>query len=255
MQEVLLRIKVVLCAAGIGVAVLQQGCTTTGAEKMVSVGEKSAFYESGAMRVEKVRQAYFDMFDRFDYPVPDVLKSDSFWVCDFNQGDVLGLGMGGIFWINEKGQYKSAGSGNYAGKFGDGQYGYLLHEIFLLPGQTLPEHCHLGGPEGCGPKMESWQVRYGEVWFYGEYQHGDEILISDLPEGQRPWGSDQDWFKSKYIVRRDAKRNQMYTLHDPESWHGQVAGKEGAIVTEVATFHNHVTFSKPGMEFKNTGTE
>ena len=47
--------------------------------------------------------------------------------------------------------------------------------------------------------------------------------------------------------------NQMYVLKDPESWHGQKAGPKGAIVTEVATYHNHVTFSKPGMEFKNTG--
>lgn len=33
------------------------------------------------------------------------------------------------------------------------------------------------------------------------------------------------------------------------------AGKDGAILTEVAVYHNHVMFSKPGMEFKNTGAE
>jgi hypothetical protein len=101
--------------------------------------------------------------------------------------------------------------------------------------------------------MESWQVRYGEVYFHGEYKHGDEILISEAPEEMRPWGYNQDWFKSKYVIKRDAKTNQMYTLHDAESYHGQRAGKDGAIVTEVATYHNHVAFSKPGMEFKNTG--
>ena len=55
------------------------------------------------------------------------------------------------------------------------------------------------------------------------------------------------------MVKRDAKANQMYSLLDPESWHGMVAGPEGAIVTEAATYHNHVQFSKPGMEFANTG--
>jgi hypothetical protein len=71
----------------------------------------------------------------------------------------------------------------------------------------------------------------------------------------RPWGCEEDWFQSKYIAKRDAKTNQIYVLNDPESWHGQVAGPEGAIVTEVATYHNHVMFSKPGMEFKNTGVD
>jgi hypothetical protein len=41
----------------------------------------------------------------------------------------------------------------------------------------------------------------------------------------------------------------MYKLVDPESWHFQRAGAQGAIVSEYATYHNHVTFSKPGMEF------
>jgi hypothetical protein len=212
-------------------------------------------YENGAMSVDKVKQAYFDMMERFNYPIPDILKTDAFWVCDFKQGDILALGMGGIFWINEKGEYKTSGAGKYDGKYKDGKFGYLLHEIYLLPGQSLPEHRHIGGPEEYGPKMECWQVRYGEVYFHGEYKHGDEMLISDWPEGRRPWGFGADWFKSKYITKRDAKTNQMYVLKDPESWHGQMAGQDGAIVTEAATYHNHVMFSMPGMEFKSSGAE
>lgn len=234
-----------------------QGCATGSVQqketevKMVD----GNFYVDGSMSVDPVKKAYFELMERFNYPIPDILKTDDFWVCDFNQGDILALGMGGIFWINEKGEYKTSGAGMYDGPYKDDSFGYLLHEIFLLPGQTLPEHRHLGGPEGYGPKMEAWQVRYGEVYFYGEYKHGDEVLISEWPQAQRPWGFGEDWFKSKYIAKRDAKTNQMYVQQDPESWHGQMAGPEGAVVTEVATYHNHVMFSKPGMEFKNTGAE
>ncbi len=217
--------------------------------------DSNRFYENDAMSVEQVKKAYFDMFERFSYPVPDVLKGDDFWVCDFMQGDILALGMGGIFWINEKGEYKSSGAGAYTGPYKDAQFGYLLHEIYLLPGQTLPEHSHVGGPEGYPPKMEAWQVRYGEVYFYGQYGHTDDKPIGEWPENVRPWGWGKDWFKSTCMARRDAKTNQMYVQSDPESWHGQVAGSEGAIVTEVATYHNHVTFSKPGMSFANTGAE
>jgi D-lyxose ketol-isomerase len=243
---------IILCAT-----VLLQGCSTVSncPEKKACTLNTNDFYTDGAMDAAAVKQAYFDMMERFNYPIPDILKTDNFWVCDFDQADVLALGMGGIFWINEKGEYKTAGAGQYKGPFKEDAYGYLLHEIYLLPGQTLPEHRHLGGNEGYGPKMESWQVRYGEVNFHSEVQHGDAVLISEWPEADRPWGYGADWFKSKYIAKRDAKTNQMMVMSDPESWHGQCAGPEGAIVTEVATYHNHVTFSKPGMEFKSTGNK
>ncbi len=242
-----------LCAG-----MLLQGCATPSSQPSETEArnvDNKEFYAGGALSVDQVKQAYFDLMERFDYPVPDILKGDDFWVCDFDQGDVMALGMGGIFWINEKGEYKTAGSGKYAGKYKDDRFGYLLHEIYLLPGQTLPEHRHIGGSEEYAPKMEAWQVRYGEVYFFGEYKHGDEVLISEWPEAMRPWGYGEEWFKSKYIAKRDAKTNQMYVMSDPESWHGQTAGPDGAIVTEVATYHNHVMFSKPGMEFKNTGAE
>lgn len=239
-------------AAG-GAAITGCKSKTTETTNETTSMTKSDLYSKGSLDIQKTKDAYFKMLADFNYPIPDILKTDDFWVCDFEQGDILALGMSGIFWINEKGEYKSSGAGNYSGDYADQSFGYLLHEIYLLPGQTLPEHNHLGGPENMGPKMESWQVRYGEVYFFGQYKHGDELLISEAPENMRPWGFGEDWFKSKYISKRDAKTNQMYTLKDPEAWHGQKAGPKGAIVTEVATFHNHVQFSKPGMKFNNTG--
>lgn len=213
-------------------------------------------YKQGRMDVDAVKAAYFEMFARFHYPVPDILKTDEFWVADFVQGDILRLGMGGIFWVNEAGRYGTHGQGKYDGEFSDQSFGYLGHEIYLLPGQTLPEHRHIGGHEGFGPKMEAWQVRYGEVLFYGEHQSDDgEVAIGELPEPDRPWGYGENWFKSSYAIQRTAKSGRTYLLQDPESWHGQKAGKDGAIVTEYATYHNHVEFSKPDIIFASTGHE
>ena len=215
--------------------------------------ESGSFYNGGAFVPEKALQAYFDMMERFRYPIPDILKTDAFWVCDFLQRDFALLGMGGIFWTNEKGTYGENGTGAYKGEFRDRNFGYLGHEIYLLPGQMLPEHRHIGGAEGYGPKMEAWQVRYGEVQFFGEHKGaGDETLISDMPKAEQPWGFGEDWFKSRYVTKRTAKSGKLYSLEDPETWHSQRAGAEGAIVTEYATYHNHVTFSKPGMEFDSS---
>lgn len=216
-------------------------------------GSGDYYKADGSFDAEKAKAAYFEMMQYYNYPIPDVLRTDEFWVCDFMQRDYGKLGMGGIFWINAKGKYGENGAKAYKGAFADKNYGYLGHEIYLLPGQVLPEHRHIGGDEGYGPKMEAWQVRYGEVQFFGEHKGaGDETLISNMPASERPWGFGQDWFKSKYVAKRTAKSGQLYTLEDPESWHFQRAGKTGAIVTEYATYHNHVMFSKPGMEFASS---
>ena len=90
--------------------------------------------------------------------------------------------------------------------------------------------------------------------FFGEYKGaGDEKLISEMTEKDRPWGYGQPWFKSKYYAKRSV--GDIYVLNDPESWHFQRAGPDGAIVSEYATFHNHVMFSKPGMEFGSSAAK
>ena len=54
-----------------------------------SMAAKKKLYPGGALSTEQAKQAYFDMMKGFDYPIPDILKTDDFWVCDFDQGDVL----------------------------------------------------------------------------------------------------------------------------------------------------------------------
>ena len=217
-------------------------------EAVKKMDNKTFYKADGAFDAEAAKKVYYDMMRAFGYPIPDVLKTDQFWVCDFLQRQMDRLGMGGIFWINETGQYGQTGAKEYKGEFKDQRFGYLGHEIYLLPGQMLPEHHHLGGPAGHGPKMEAWHVRYGSVTFFGEYKgDADETAIDKMPADERPWGFGQDWFKSKSCAKRTA--GQFYKLVDPESWHFQRAGAQGAIVSEYATYHNHVSFSKPGMEF------
>lgn len=218
-----------------------------------NVNCKAAFYQAdGAFDPKAAVKAYHQLMESFGYPISDVLRSDQFWVCDFVQRDFPALGMGGIFWINEEGVYGESGTGAYEGEFEDQQFGYMGHDIYLLPGQVLPEHRHVGGPEGYGPKMETWHVRYGDVQLFGEYQAGDEVPISDLPESERPWGYGEPWFKSKYVAHRTAESGKTYSLKDPESWHFMRAGSQGAIVSEYATYHNQVEFSKPGLIFESS---
>jgi len=214
-------------------------------------GNSGLYKTDGSLDAEACKEAYREMMRSFGYPVPAVLNTDEFWVCDFLQADMANLGMGGIFWVNEHNTYTASGAKAYKGKFKDEKFGYLGHEIYLLPGQVLPEHRHIGGTDGYGPKMEAWHVRHGSVEFFGEYKGaGDETLISEMPAAEQPWGFGQDWFKSKFVAKRGP--GQRYKLVDPESWHFQRAGPNGAIVSEYATYHNHVEFSKPGMTFNCT---
>lgn len=221
-------------------------------EATVKTYEKSDFYtDKGALDQASVKEAYYDLMERFNYPIPAILKGDNFWVCDFVQADHAKLGMGGVFWINEVGTYGRTGAKKYKGEFAGKSFGYLGHDIYLLPGQALPEHSHVGGAKNIGPKMEAWHIRYGAVRFFNEFGGTDgEKLISTLPAAERPWGYGQPWFKSKYYV--DKKAGDIYPQRDPESWHFQQALTEGAIVSEYATYHNHVHFSKPGLKFDCT---
>ncbi len=236
------------------------GCASTshytGAQpfgKVPRLANKDFYKPDGSLDQEVAKKAYFDLMQAYHYPIPAILKTDTFWVADFMQGDFARLGMGGVFWKNVEGVYGDVGAKAYKGAFKNQKFGYLGHDIYLLPGQTLPEHNHLtdGDGKGFGPKMETWRVCHGSVLFFGEYKgDGTEIPISELPACELPWGHGQPWFKSKYVKR--AVAGDIYTLNDPESWHFMVAGKDGAIVAEYATYHNDVKFSKPGMEFGNS---
>ena len=163
--------------------------------------ESKAYYQkNGAFDPQKAKNSYFAMMKKFNCPIYKPLLTDEFWVCDFLQGDFAKLGMGGIFWMNHKGTYGDVKDKKFKGT----QYGFLGHEIYLLPNQALPEHRHFAGPEGFGSKMEGWLIRYGSARFFSEGDSGQgEKLISTLPKEEQPWGFGEDWFKCKYYIDRE----------------------------------------------------
>ena len=89
---------------------------------------KSAdFYGAdGTFLADKAREAYFDMFRRFQYPISDKLQKEM-WILDFGLNDFAHVGMAGIFWLNRQ------------------DYNYFGHEIYLAarpddPGALPPGH-------------------------------------------------------------------------------------------------------------------
>lgn len=253
-RQTLTRRNMLKGSVGGAVALLSPAIAKSKPDSSAKCKTKTSFYRAdGAFCQSSAKKAYYAMMKALGYPIPDVLKTDQFWVCDFLQRDFATVGLGGIFWTKAADVYGRSGTGAYSGEYKDKAFGYTGIEIFLLPGQMIPEHRHVGGAEGYGPKLETWLVRYGSVEFFGEVPaQGNETLIRDMAGQDRPWGHDASWFKCKYRTQRRAQSGQVYPLNDPESWHFMRAGSAGAIVTEFATCHNHVAFSKPGMAFENT---
>lgn len=196
-------------AAAAGVALA--GSLSSAAETAkVKTYTNADFYDaSGKFLEDKAKDAYWDMFTRFHYPISDKLKKEM-WVLDFNLGDFAHVGMAGIFWINRQ------------------DYKYFGHEIYLLPGQMIPEHCHLATDKGA-PKMESWQPRKGMIYTFGEGDPTPEFF-SKIPESQR------NIVKSKHC--QPLQIDELGDLNRLTAWHFMVAGPEGALVTEYGTFHD-----------------
>jgi D-lyxose ketol-isomerase len=192
--------------------------------KTVPAIRNADFYGAdGKFLGDKAKQAYYDMMRRFDYPVPDRLKGQDFWALDFGLGDFAGVGMAGIFWWNSQ------------------KYGYFGHEIYLLPGQMIVEHAHVATEAGPA-KMEAWHVRHGMIWTLGEGEETRPMPVR-LPESQ-----------ARFITVRHAeplKPGEVRELNRPTARHFMVAGPEGAIVTEYATYHDGagLRFTNPGVKF------
>jgi len=176
------------------------------------------FYDSnGTFQVDKARDAYYDLFERFQYPISEKIKNDM-WILDFQMGDFAQVGMAGIFWLNRE------------------DYGYFGHEIYLLPGQMIPEHCHKPTPKGVA-KMESWHPRRGMIYTFGEGEPTPELL-EEIPPSQR------EVVHSRHCTPLGI--DEIGHLNRLESWHFMVAGPEGALVTEYGTFHD-----MDGLKFSN----
>ncbi|MBN2475955.1 MAG: hypothetical protein JXB62_15190 [Pirellulales bacterium] len=200
----------IAAAAGIVLAKADLVRAATPQAREVPRPKNSDFYDAdGNFLPEKAREAYYAMFKRFRYPNPKP-QQELMWVQDFGMGDFVHAGMAGVFWVNDK-------PNNYFG-----------HEIYLLPGQQIPEHKHVKTPDAVA-KMEAWHVRHGLIYCFGEGPQTKPCPVK-LPESQE-----------KHRTVGNAKRvlpGEVNSLNRPEAFHFMIAGPEGAIVTEYATYHD-----------------
>ena len=133
------------------------------------------------------------------------------WPKDWGLGRFVEIGLGGIFWVNDK------------------QYNYACLEMFLLPNQMIPEHWHIGDePNGVKVKMESWHVRWGKTYTYGEGEPTPALSVK-VPQSQ-----------AKYVTalrETPLEVGEVAGLKKPLEKHWQQAGPEGCILTEPSNFH------------------
>ncbi len=212
-------------AAGLlinGVTVAAEKRTQTMKAVSIPKYKNEDFYKDGKFQVEKAKAAYFDMMERHGYYISEPLRTNM-WATDFGLGDFVHAGMAGIFWINDEKQ------------------GYFGHEIFLLPGQMIVEHAHEATAKGKA-KMESWQVRNGGIYTFGE--EGGPIPDGvTLPKSQE-----------KFITVTKCYAmvpGEVRTLNRVGAKHFMMSGPQGAIVTEYGTFHDGegLRFTNPSVKF------
>lgn len=189
------------------------------------VFENRSFYTADGMFDEAAaKRAYFRLCRWFGYPIHDNLRNNLF-VTDFALGRFVEVGLGCLVWVDElKGNYCSL-------------------EIFLLPGQMIPEHWHVAvEDQGVAPKLESWIVRYGKTFTYGEGEPTATLSVS-IAESEKPFVTVR--------CEKPLSVGEVTGIAKPMEKHWQLAGPEGCILTEVSTYHAPaaVRFTNPKIKF------
>jgi len=184
------------------------------------------YYKDGKIQPEIVKKAYLEMFEHYGVPFSPTLKA-GIWMTDFNLGDFENVGMAGIFWLN------------------DSVHGYFGHEIYLLPNQMIPEHFHLATT--LPAKFESWKVNHG--WAYNFGIGEPTANPPALPVSQK------NFITSLNYVHQDV--DEVVSLKKIESPHFLLAGDNGAIITEFATYHDGkgLRFTNPNVVFVDMLTQ
>lgn len=174
------------------------------------------YYKDGVFQQDVAKKAYYEMFEFYGYPVTDLIEKEA-WYTDFGLGDFENCGMGGIFWVN------------------DSVNAYFSHDIYLLPGQMIPEHSHV---ETTFPaKFESWMVRNGMCYNFTEV--GDAAPNAPaVPASQQATTISKN-FKEQHV-------GEVIHLAGKGTWHFLYAGDQGAIVHEYANYHDGA-----GLRFTN----
>ena len=213
--------RAVLGGAAVGAGAAALGITKVGcvagkpsSQARPSIKFKNAdFYDKdGKFDVKKGKDAVIALMRYHGYSLADVIDKDrgSLWVSDYATGQFTKLGLAARMWKNNE------------------KDRYMLMDLFLLPGQMLPEHWHLAD-KGNPAKLEGWLIRHGLSHVVGE---GEPNLSKDIVI---PACHDGGKVTVKHAVV--AKPGDFVPLNRVEAHHWQFGGPEGAVITEVANVH------------------
>ena len=174
--------------------------------------DNASFYGAdGKFDVEKGKDAIMVLMKHHGYPVFPGMR-EQLWVSDYGTGQFTKLGLAAYLFKNNE------------------EDKYMLMDLFLLPGQMLPEHWHLDGDKNPA-KREGWLVRWGLSHIVGE---GEPNLGKDVVIPKCHMNGEATT-KHETVAGPGAfvSLTKVYTRH----W--QLAGPEGAIITEVANVHTN----------------
>lgn len=173
------------------------------------------FYTDGKFNVDKAKDAIIELCRYFKYPIFSDLK-DLLWVSDYGTGRFTELGLACIGIINHD-----------KDKLGQT---FMMQDLFLLPGQMLPEHWHIKG-DGIAVKNEGWFIRWGKSFIVGI---GSPNLPPEIKIPECHMGGKVEVKHGKWV-----NAGEYAQLAKLESKHWQMAGPEGCILTEVANLHTN----------------
>ena len=177
----------------------------------------------GKFDVEKGKEAIITLCEYHGYPIFPELR-EKLWVSDYGAGEFTKLGLAAYMFINNE------------------EDRYMLLDLFLLPGQMLPEHWHVEGDHGI-TKNEGWLVRWGKSYVVGIGENN----LSAFPQIKIPPCHCHGTATTGHVV--EATSGTFVPLAKMGTRHWQYAGPQGAIFTEVANYHtNHaVRHSDPAL--------
>ncbi len=195
-----------------------KSCETAECTKATAKYEKkytnADFYTDGKFNQDVAIEAMKDMLKFYGVPFTPFME-ENFWVAEFGTGDFEHLGMGGIFWVNDK------------------DHGYFAHAIYLLPGQMIPEHAHFATDKPA--KFESWMVEKGWCYNFCEGEPTPNAPAIPATHGET--------VAKSFVIQNVG---EIVHLKELKSKHFLMAGPEGAIVDEWASYHDNA-----GLRFTN----
>jgi hypothetical protein len=188
------------------------GCVPLGRRPATVEFDNASFYDAkGEFDEGKAKDAYVAVMRYHGYPVYPGIR-EKLWVTDYGTGQFTQLGLGCVMFMNNE------------------KDRYMLMDIYLLPGQMLPEHWHLK-TEKNPAKLEGWLVRHGlsHIVGEGEANLGPDVVIPKCHMNGT----------ATTMHEVAAGPGDFVPLVREGSRHWQLAGPEGAIITEVANVHDN----------------